>query len=259
MSGAGRGRAGGGGRTRRLLLSGEYAEAAGRGAVLSRHGMYPTQIVAPFVRHATAVVRIGGEWSRGLPILTPVFPNRHDMGKRLQFSLRQMFLAITLVATCLGVVKWCHVKYFDRVFAVPTDRGLDRPGLLYLYLGKRVSVCGRYQYIGANSAYQVLWFGEQAIAIVGISPEDPLASPSRNGSSLRVIGRLTRSSTRMSPVVPLPRRDWPEELRYHPGAKVVQSIAYSISVEDTFEEDRGDKPENAEEYPNVREGDSWNI
>ena len=154
------------------------------------------------------------------------------MNAKFQFSLRQLLLAATLLAVCLGTGKWCYIKYFDRVFPLGTERDLYYCNGPHSYLGKRVSFCGRYQYIGSDSSYQVVWFGNLPIAVVGICSNRSSLSPIPDGASISVTGRLNFAPTSMSPIVTIERRTWYDEYSGWHKVWVQKIIVYCINVEE---------------------------
>jgi hypothetical protein len=149
---------------------------------------------------------------------------------KVQFSLGQLLLTVTLVALCLGVGKWCYIKYVDRVIYLTGEGGLDRDDMLNLYLGRRVSFCGRYQYIGSDSQYQIVWFGREPVAIVGLCADRSSQSPMPDGASVVVTGRLASATMNPGPVVPLGCETWYDEWGYH-EANAEEVVPYCINVE----------------------------
>ena len=49
---------------------------------------------------------------------------------------------------------WYYIEYVNRIHAVSKDWKLQ------FGVGERVSLSGRYQYVGDTSSFQVVWFGE---------------------------------------------------------------------------------------------------
>lgn len=168
------------------------------------------------------------------------------MNMKFQFSLRQLLLATTLLAVCLGTGKWCYFKYFDRIFPLGNEDYLYYSDGPFCYIGKRVSFCGRYQYIGSDSSYQVVWFGNHPIAVVGIWANRLPLSPIPDGASISVTGRLTYVPTNMSQVVPIKRRTWWDEYGVYHQTCAQQIIVHCINVEEVSAAPAGDVHQNGE-------------
>lgn len=127
------------------------------------------------------------------------------MHMKTQFSLRQLLLAILIFATCLGVGRWCYIKYFDGVVPITTDCSLDARNRLDSYVGRRVSLLGRYEHTGDRRSYEIVWFGNQPIAVRRISANGARLSSVLDGASIRVKGRLTYTSSSISAHVTIRR------------------------------------------------------
>jgi hypothetical protein len=112
------------------------------------------------------------------------------MNGHFQFTLRQLLPLTLLLAVCLGVGKWCYFKYSDRVRSVTTDYDLQTH--MQSHTGRRVSLRGRYQHIGDNSTFQVLWFGKHdwPIALVGLRANGSPPPSIPDGALIAVTGRL---------------------------------------------------------------------
>lgn len=149
---------------------------------------------------------------------------------KCQFSLRRLFLATALAAAGLGIIRWYCVTYCDQLCPVPDKASLARLDPLAQYAGRRVSLRGKYQYIGSNSDYQVLWFAGQPIAIFDERETGGFWSRAADGAVIAVTGRLTRVQTPGAYLAPVAQRVWQDE-----GAVCFESteqpIIYSISVE----------------------------
>ncbi len=103
---------------------------------------------------------------------------------KYQFWLRQLLLATMLVAAFLCIAKWCYIEYIDRIipvkskgYLVAKEDGHDRCNMLDVYVGRRVSFCGRYQTTGLWHDTRLLlgrseteWIGEGAEHVVTILP-----------------------------------------------------------------------------------------
>jgi hypothetical protein len=151
---------------------------------------------------------------------------------KIQFSLSQLLLAATLLAVCLGTGRWCYINYFDRVVPVTTEGGLDDCNRLDSYLGKRLSFRGRYQYVGSGSAYQVVWFGKQPVAVEGICANGSPLSPILDGASISVTGRLAYAPTNITPLVTIERRTGCDECSVYHETCVQQVVVYWIKVDE---------------------------
>jgi hypothetical protein len=152
------------------------------------------------------------------------------MNGTFQFSLRQILLVITLVAACLGTSKWCYVKYADRI------RPLTRDWELQLYVGNRVSLEGRFQYVGGSSPFQIVWFGERKTPIaVKCAYADGSPLPGiLDGAPVVVTGRLTTPPSGAEFPVPVMCRDWRSGYLVYDGRRTpaIQSTPYSIAAEE---------------------------
>jgi hypothetical protein len=148
---------------------------------------------------------------------------------KFQFSLGQLLLTVTLAAICLGVGKWCYIEYVDRIISLTAESGVPRDKTLDSYLGKRVSFCGRYQYLGSDSPYQIVWFGRNAIALVGIRANGASQLPIPDGVWIVVTGRLAAMSP--SPVVSIGPETWYDEYWVYHEANVEELVPYRINVE----------------------------
>lgn len=172
--------------------------------------------------------------SRGLhPTLAKIpikVADRRAVKVTFQFSLRQVLLAATLLAVCLGTGKWYYIKYIDRTVPITTEGDLDRCNGLDSYLGKRVSLCGRYQCIPGASPYQVVWFGNQPIALLGVCANGSPLSPTHDGALITVTGRLARAPADVTPLATIERRTWCDERSMFHETCVQQVIVYCINV-----------------------------
>ena len=152
------------------------------------------------------------------------------MNGKFQFSLKQSFLVITLLAACLGVGKWCYLEYVNRIH--PVTRNWE----LQSCLGKRVSLCGRFQYLGNSSAFQVVWFGEgqTPIAIAGIRADGSPLPKIPDGAPIVVEGRLTNPPNSATFPIPIMRRDWRSGYLVYDGRNVetTGSTCYFITAEE---------------------------
>jgi hypothetical protein len=153
------------------------------------------------------------------------------MNGKVRGTLRQLFLATTLVAVALGIGKWCYVKYEDRIRRVSDDLELQR------YRGKRVSFCGRYPHVGNDSPFQVVWFAETPVAIADTSlgAEDWPPPQILDGATIAVTGRLTEdvpSGTTCR--LPAVRRDWHSGFLIYEGRSVeqVSLVVYAVTPEE---------------------------
>ena len=115
-----------------------------------------------------------------------------------RFSLRQLLLVISVLCVCVAAGRWCYVNCFDRVHSLAPDDPFGRANLLDFHVGNRVALRGRYEHIGADSQFtgsdslrNVLWFGGQPIAIVGVSTH---VLRTLDDTSILVKGRLVCAS-----------------------------------------------------------------
>jgi hypothetical protein len=165
------------------------------------------------------------------------------MNGEYQFSLRHIFIVTTLLAVCLGTGKWCYLMYDDRI------RPVTRNSELQHSIGKRVSLCGRYQHIGGNSSFQVMWFGEPQypIAITNICADGSLLPEIPDGAPIAVTGRLT-VDLQNGATFPLPvmRRDWHSGLLIYDGRNIQGSsstpyriMAEEVGIESESESENG--------------------
>ena len=153
------------------------------------------------------------------------------MNGKFQFSLGQLLLTVTLVAICLGIGKWCYVTYVDRIISLTREAGVEQCDMLNSYVGNRVSFCGRYQYLGSDSPYQIVWFGSDPIALVGICANRSSQLQIPDGASIVVTGRLALSTMSPSPFVPIGHDTWRDECWVYHEADVEEWVAYCINVE----------------------------
>jgi hypothetical protein len=147
-----------------------------------------------------------------------------------QFSLKQLFLAIALLAAGLGTGKWCYIRYVDRI------RPVTRDWELQLYVGNRVSLKGRFQYVGGSSPFQIVWFGEWPTPIaVQCDCADGSALPEiEDGAPVAVTGRLATPPGGAEFPVPVTRRDWHNGYLVYDGRRTPtsQSTPYFITEEE---------------------------
>ena len=161
-----------------------------------------------------------------------VADNGDTVSARFQFTLRQLLLAVTLLAACLGAARWCYLAYLDPVLPVAPERDLVRRDGLDCYLGKRISFCGRYQRIGGGCPYEVVWFGNEPIAVTGIRAVRSLPSPVPDGVWIAVTGRLARPPNNAAPALTIRRRSWRDEYWVWHDTYEQQLVVYFVAIEE---------------------------
>jgi hypothetical protein len=124
-----------------------------------------------------------------------------------QFSLKQLFIVMTLFAMFLGIGKWCIIKYDDRICEVTSLVDLQ------IYEGKRVSMCGRYQYLGTGSSFQLVWIAGRRfdmsdvvpIAISNVTTDGSPLPKISDDTMIVVTGRLTNMPNSSAFSYPIPQ------------------------------------------------------
>jgi hypothetical protein len=144
------------------------------------------------------------------------------MNGQFQFSLRRLFFVITLLAVFLGAGKWCYIKYVDRIRPVTNESQLQ------LCIGKRVSFCGRYQHLGGNSSFQIVWLEKRRfpIAVAGTCADGSPLPQIPDGALIAVTGRLTDLPANATFPLPIERRGWVDKHLVYHKASGAQEFGY---------------------------------